>query len=270
MSAKQAKQTAPGRRERRRAETREKLFQAAMQLFAERGFFATTTEDITEAADVGQGTFFNYFPTKQHVLCVLSEKQSAKVMAAREEAEAGDASMQDVLHRLMHRIAEEPGRSQALTRSLVTALISNDDVRELIRNTMARGREVMAEIIALGQERGEIRTERNPAEIALAFQRGVIGTLVLWAMQSDGDLYAWVEAAFRDFWAATGTGDRFEVTDCILQGQGRGTRKPRESPGNKRNSAVDKDRKSNGARKSSSRLVNNAPSTNAAILRNEL
>src|SRR5215467_8879126 len=104
-----------GRRERRRAETREKLFRAAMKLFAERGFFETTTEDITDAADVGQGTSFNYFPTKQHVLTVLSEKQIEKVMHARKEAEAGKAPIHDVLNELMHAIAQEPGKSQALT-----------------------------------------------------------------------------------------------------------------------------------------------------------
>jgi AcrR family transcriptional regulator len=199
-----AKPLAPGRRERRRAETREKLYQAAMQLFAERGFFETTTEDITEAADLGQGTFFNYFPTKQHVLTVLSEKQLERVMAARQEAEGGNACMHDVLHRLMHRIAEEPGRSQALTRTLMTALISSDSVRELVRNTMGCGREIMAGIVALGQKRKEIRSDRKPSQVALAFQRNVFGTLLLWAMQPQGDLHAWVEDTFRDFWAAIG------------------------------------------------------------------
>lgn len=204
MGAEPAKQIAPGRRERRRAETREKLFRAAMKLFAERGFFQTTTEDITEAADVGQGTFFNYFPTKQHVLTVLSEKQLEKVMAAQQEAEAGNIPMQEVLHRLMHRIAEEPGRSQPLTRSLMTALISSDAVRELTRSTMACGREILSGIIALGQKRGEIRRDRKPAEVALAFQRAAIGTLWLWAMQPHGDLHAWLELAFRDFASAFG------------------------------------------------------------------
>lgn len=199
---KHSKHAAPGRRERRRQETRERIFRAAMQLFAERGFFQTTTEDITEAADVGQGTFFNYFPTKQHVLTVLSEKQLEKVMAAREEAETGAAPIEDVLQRLTHRIAEEPGRSQALTRSLMTALISNDEVRELVRGTMGCGREAVAAVVALGQQRGEIRQDRKPIEAALAFQRGVIGTLLLWAMQPQGDLHAWLELAFRDFWAA--------------------------------------------------------------------
>lgn len=202
MLQEQANPPKAGRRERRRAETREKLYQAAMRLFAEHGFFETTTEEITEAADVGQGTFFNYFPTKQHVLTVLSEKQLEKVRAARDEVGAGKTSIHDVLHRLMHRIAEEPGRSQALTRTLMTALISSDTVREIVRNTMGRGREIMSEIALLGQQRGEIRTGLKPPEVALAFQRNVFGTLLLWAMQPQGNLHQWLEGAFRDFWAA--------------------------------------------------------------------
>src|SRR3974377_812989 len=109
----------PGRRERRRAQTREKIYRAATRLFAERGFFATTTEDITEAADVGQGTFFNYFATKQHVLSMLSEKQLEKVSVAVQLAAAGKTSIREVMRQLTHAVAQEPGQSQALARSLL-------------------------------------------------------------------------------------------------------------------------------------------------------
>jgi AcrR family transcriptional regulator len=61
-----------GRRERRAAETRVRLFRSAMRLFAERGFQNVTVEDITEAADVGKGTFFNYFQSKDQVLGVMA------------------------------------------------------------------------------------------------------------------------------------------------------------------------------------------------------
>src|SRR5216683_1954195 len=60
----------PSRRQRRSADIRERLFGAALQLFAQKGFAETTVEDITEAADVGKGTFFNYFPSKDHILGV--------------------------------------------------------------------------------------------------------------------------------------------------------------------------------------------------------
>src|SRR5262252_6414425 len=71
--------TAASRRERRSAELRERLFRAALALFASKGYAETTVEDITEAADVGKGTFFNYFPSKEHVLLAFAEMQLAKL-----------------------------------------------------------------------------------------------------------------------------------------------------------------------------------------------
>jgi len=180
-----------------------------MQLFAKRGFFETTTEDITEAADVGQGTFFNYFPTKQHVLLVLPEKQLAKVAAAVEEAKSG-GSVRTALHRLIHAAAEEPGRTAPLTRSLITALITSDMAREFISARMAQGRKMISELFVIGQQRGEIRRDHEPADLAMNLQRNFWGTMLIWALQSKGDLHAWLDKTFEDFWAAAE--DRSEKT----------------------------------------------------------
>src|SRR6266566_4577887 len=67
-----------GRRQRRSAEIRERLFRAALNLFAQKGFAETTVEDITEAADVGKGTFLNYFPSKDHILVALWRRDLAR------------------------------------------------------------------------------------------------------------------------------------------------------------------------------------------------
>src|SRR5580704_6170776 len=74
------------RRERRRVETRDRIFRAALQLFAERGYLETTVEDITDAADVGKGTFFNYFPTKEHVLATFGDERVAVIERAARQA----------------------------------------------------------------------------------------------------------------------------------------------------------------------------------------
>lgn len=50
------------------ARTRQALIDASLALFAERGYDATTTRAIAEAAGVSQRTFFRYFPTKESVL----------------------------------------------------------------------------------------------------------------------------------------------------------------------------------------------------------
>jgi AcrR family transcriptional regulator len=189
-----------GRRERRRVETREKLYRVAMELFAKRGYFETTTEDITEAADVGQGTFFNYFPTKSHVVLTLSEKQLGKVQVAIEETEEAEFPIHEVFRRFIHGIVEELAKSQALARSLLAIFVSEEDVRTLMGNTLSKGREGLARICENGQKRGEIRKDKKAADLAMTFQRNVLGTVLIWTMQTKGDLHVWLDKTLEDFW----------------------------------------------------------------------
>src|SRR5918994_275367 len=57
-----------GLRERKKQRTRQALRQAAVRLFLERGFEATTIADIAAAAEVAPRTFFSYYPTKEDVV----------------------------------------------------------------------------------------------------------------------------------------------------------------------------------------------------------
>src|SRR5712691_11069271 len=113
----QASSTAHGllesRRIRRSAELRERLFRAALVLFGKKGYAETTVEDITEAADVGKGTFFNYFPTKEHILMAFGEMQLAKLEAIVRDAKQSGLPMQEVLRILVLRMTEETIRNPA-------------------------------------------------------------------------------------------------------------------------------------------------------------
>src|SRR5512135_2938180 len=68
-----------GRRERKKEETKRRIYVAALELFHDKGFEHTTVDEITERADVAKGTFFNYFPHKESVLSYLSEESLRRV-----------------------------------------------------------------------------------------------------------------------------------------------------------------------------------------------
>jgi AcrR family transcriptional regulator len=63
-----------GRRERRKATTRQDLIAAGRRLFGSRGLYESRIEDLAETAGVAKGTFYQYFTSKEHlVLAVVQE-----------------------------------------------------------------------------------------------------------------------------------------------------------------------------------------------------
>lgn len=67
------------RRTRRREQTRARLINAARELMAERGFTEVGIAEITAAADLGTGTFYNYFPSREQLLAAVAEDSMEKV-----------------------------------------------------------------------------------------------------------------------------------------------------------------------------------------------
>lgn len=190
-----------GRRERRTAETHERLFRAALDLFARKGFSETTVEDITEAADVGKGTFFNYFPSKDHILLAFGEMQLAKLQSAIEEARRSNEPMPEFLRSLGVRMTQEPTRHPGIIRTLLQAYLSTTPVREAMLNLQQRVHDLHSEIVRLGQERGEIRSDLPAAEIAHVFRQTIFGTLLLWSLHGDATLHSRIESAFNVLWS---------------------------------------------------------------------
>ena len=193
---------AQGRRERRAAETRLKIFRAAVQLFAKNGHDRVTVEEITEAADVGKGTFFNYFASKDHVLGVLVEIQMAKVKEALAKAAQEGSSTRAVLLELAQRVAEEPARSPEMARTVISSFLTADEVRTRIYEMMLEGRRTGERIAAIGQARGEIDRSLDPCKVAAFFQRMVMGTILFWSLRGSEPLADSLADSFELFWRA--------------------------------------------------------------------
>jgi len=178
------------RRERRRLETRERLYRAALELFGERGFLETTVEDITEAADVGKGTFFNYFPTKEHVLAAYGGERIAAVERALEKARTTTGSVLDVIAELAADSAGQSHENPAVLRAIYAAHASCASVRAELQRRMRTSRKILAEIISLAQKRGEIRSDAVPIELARLIQTVVMGFTMAWALNPETQFQA--------------------------------------------------------------------------------
>lgn len=189
-----------GRRERRSAELRERIFRAALRLFAEKGFEQTAVEDITEAADVGKGTFFNYFPSKDHILVAFGEMQIAKLQGLVEEAWRSNEPLPQFLRRLGSRMTEEPARNPAIVRTILRANLSSDPVRHVMRKLHRRGWRLLGKLVQLGQQQGQIRSDRSAVDIARVFQQMVWGTLLMWTVHTDTPLKDRIDDAFEVLW----------------------------------------------------------------------
>jgi AcrR family transcriptional regulator len=97
-----ARQPRGGRRDRNMQEKRDRIFEAASALFAERGFQAVTTSEVAERADVAAGTLFRYAASKgELLLMVYNERFRAAIdegqLAARAHVNVVDAVVALVL-----------------------------------------------------------------------------------------------------------------------------------------------------------------------------
>ena len=205
--------TTSDRRQRRSAEIRERLFHAALALFGKKGFAETTVEDITEAADVGKGTFFNYFPSKDHILIAFGDMQLGKLQAAIEEARRTNEPIPKFLRSLGVRMTQEPVRNPEIIRALLQAYLSTTPVREAMLDLQKRILALHTELIRLGQKQGEIRNDVPAEEIAYVFRQTIFGTLLIWSLYGDATLQKRIESACNLLW--TGMAPRHDVTSSL-------------------------------------------------------
>ena len=106
-----------GLRQRKLQETRERLTRGAMALFLERGFEATTIDDIAATAGVSRRSFFHYFASKEDVVAAWQEGAAAALVAevvARPAGETMLTAAENAIAAALKRI--DPAEAAAMSR----------------------------------------------------------------------------------------------------------------------------------------------------------
>jgi AcrR family transcriptional regulator len=188
------------RRDRRKLEVKERLFEAAMALLCERSFDEVTVEMITEAADVGKGTFFNHFDNKEGVVAYYFEtncrllteqltrfqEQTPRIPEETTETNALGGPIWRQFAIAGHQVAARDGRNRRLARTLLALAVTNEKVREASLRVKQQVHAIAVELVRLGQKTGEFRDDLPP-EFLAEFMRGVyFSALYAWA-QSDSE-----------------------------------------------------------------------------------
>src|SRR5688572_28789475 len=101
------KKTAPrkaaGRREQKKEVTRQRIVDAALELFEKKGFDQTTTKAIARKAKVAEGTVFNYFETKDDIALHFFEQEvDHAIETVRSDTRLRKAPLEEKLFVLIH------------------------------------------------------------------------------------------------------------------------------------------------------------------------
>lgn len=166
------------RRERRVREVHDRILGAALELFAARGVESVKVDDICAAADIAQKTFFNHFPTKQHLVREIAEgfvHDLLEILAAA-RSEGGTTAQQ--LERFFAQVATEVERGGPMHRSFVLEVIrlGHDDSADV-----AKSRQLYAAFGALLRDgvRAGDTTKAFPVPVLSEIVVGTFNALML-------------------------------------------------------------------------------------------
>lgn len=154
-----------GLRERKKEQTRRNIEDAAMRLFEERGYAATTVADIAEAADIAPRTFFAYFPSKEAVLFGDFDESFDALRAHMDARGNAETTFDAVRSWIGAMIADEAHDHErdACRRRLIA---DNEALTAHERHLMGRFERLLAENVA--RDLGDAPDDLQPRLVAAA------------------------------------------------------------------------------------------------------
>jgi AcrR family transcriptional regulator len=171
----------PGRRERKKREVRRKIYDAAFALFVEKGFDATTVDEIAQRADVGKGTVFNYFPRKTSLLAALAGDWTDRLIEKFGPVSGWRGSTRTQLERAFRFLADLGARNPALSRLALEESLrrmhEGGDAPSAVDDPVEGFRRITPSVLRRGQERGDVRRDIDPEHAAELIESAFFRTM---------------------------------------------------------------------------------------------
>jgi AcrR family transcriptional regulator len=164
-----------------------RVLDAAMEVFAERGYAGASTAEIAKRAGVAEGTVFKTYKTKKDLLLGIIAPMFARTVAplliedVRKIVAAPHATFEEFLRALYRNRVDFVRSHQRIVRIAMQEVPFHDEVRELAKNTLAAS--VLPDVLAMihrFQARGEIRKDADDMSIV----RLIVGTFLAYTVAS--------------------------------------------------------------------------------------
>jgi AcrR family transcriptional regulator len=179
-------------------EKRRVILDAAVRVFARKGFHTSRVGDIAEEAGVAHGLLYHYFTSKDEVLeTVFRENWSLLVQrigAVRDSGEPARDQLRHVAAILLRTWRHQPDVVRVFIREIGRSSEVQQRIGELVKPI-----EVVREIIEHGQASGELRADLDPQLAAVIFYGGVEEILTGWVLEQIPDDDDAIAAAERTF-----------------------------------------------------------------------
>lgn len=104
---------------RERPETRERILEAATEVFAEKGYYAAAVDDIVRASDTSKGSFYHFFPSKQGIFLALVDRLHGLMIGRVERSIVGERGALNKVDAALRTVLEDFARHRRLAKILL-------------------------------------------------------------------------------------------------------------------------------------------------------
>jgi TetR/AcrR family transcriptional regulator, fatty acid metabolism regulator protein len=168
---------------------RERILDAAMRVFAGKGFFGAKVSDIAEEAKVADGTIYLYFKSKDDLLIALFEEQMERVNLELGRTLAGEGRASEKLRRFIHGYMDLVAKNRHAAEVITIELRQSAKFMKEYKNPrFAEFLKTLAGVIGEGQRKGDLRPD-VPPHIAARALFGALDELALLWVTSRGDKF---------------------------------------------------------------------------------
>jgi AcrR family transcriptional regulator len=170
------------RRERRKLEMRNRILEAAFELFGTKGVEATKVTEICDRADVAHKTFFNHFPTKQHVLREIALGGLGRLLEDIEDARKQPGSSRARIRHFFTRLADNAEEAGPMHRELLTAIIQTVAGETTARAEQAQAlHDAFGAIVSDGRAAGDLCEQHDSETLTAMLMGGFYVLMFNWA-----------------------------------------------------------------------------------------